>query len=193
MYRIEHLPIDSINITSGFGMRKLMSMWWHNGIDLRATIGTPVYAVSDGVVMEAKDNPTGYGLYVALYHDDFGSLYAHLSELLVEKGQQVKAGDIVGYSGNTGASTGPHLHFEIRLCGQSKFWDRCEPDRQVFMHCTDPTPFIDNMIERENLNADGAEKLLLEKIGLEQKTIDYIRKCYRYGDDLTVKLARAII
>lgn len=193
MYKIEHLPLDNISITSGFGMRRLMGMWWHNGVDLRSTVGTHVYAVSDGIVMEAKDNPSGYGLYVALYHDDFGSLYAHLSELLVKKGQQVKAGDIIGYSGNTGASTGPHLHFEIRLCAQSKFWDRCETDRQVFMHCTDPMPFIDNLMARDAIDFNTAEEILGEKVELEQKTLDYMSECYRYGDDLIVKLARAII
>lgn len=193
MYRVEHAPLDSIWPTSSYGPRKLLGMWWHNGIDLRAATGTPVYAVSDGTVMEAKDNPTGYGLYVALYHDDFGSLYAHLSKLLVKKGQRVKAGDIIGYSGNTGASTGPHLHFEIRLCDEADFWNRCELDRQVFMHCTDPLPFIMSAMDRENLNADEAEKILSEQAGLEQKTLDYIRKCYRYGDDLVVKLAKAIV
>ena len=197
MYRIERSPLDAVQVTSGFGSRVLtvngVKYWWHNGIDLRAATGTPVYAVADGVVLEAKDNPTGYGLYVALYHDDFGSLYAHLSQLLVKKGQQVKAGDIVGYSGNTGASTGPHLHFEIRLCEQANFWDRCDADRQVFMRCVDPVPFIMSAMERANLNADAASWVLQKKVGLEAKTTDYLWHHYRYGDDLVVKLAKAII
>ena len=102
----------------------------HRAIDLRAAAGTPVYAAEDGTVewVQAWDgkSTTGnqsYGNLVRIRHADYkgGSklqtLYAHLDSYCVANGQVVKEGELIGYSGNTGNSTGPHLHFEVRLSG----------------------------------------------------------------------------
>lgn len=103
-------------INSEFGWR-----WdkMHNGVDIDLEIGEPIYAAFDGVVRISKENPGGYGLYVMIRHyNGLETLYGHLSERLVDVNQPVRAGDIIGYGGNTGRSTGPHLHFEVRFKGQ---------------------------------------------------------------------------
>ncbi|MDR1848044.1 MAG: M23 family metallopeptidase [Bacteroidales bacterium] len=87
----------------------------HTGVDIALNIGEPVFAAFDGVVRVAKTNG-GYGKMVLIRHyNNLETLYGHLSEIKVKSGQIVKAGDIIGLSGNTGHSTGPHLHFECRL------------------------------------------------------------------------------
>jgi murein DD-endopeptidase MepM/ murein hydrolase activator NlpD len=106
--------------TSGFGYR-----WGvlHGGIDIANSIGTPVLAASDGVVVSAGPY-AGYGNMVKLRHaDGTVTLYGHLSSTLVDIGQRVWAGDQIAKMGNTGNSTGPHLHFEVLLNGT----DRVDP------------------------------------------------------------------
>ena len=91
----------------------------HGGIDFAINIGEPIYAVFDGVVRVAQVNG-GYGNMILIRHyNNLETLYGHLSKMKVKVGQIVKAGDIIGYSGNTGFSTGPHLHFECRCLYQT--------------------------------------------------------------------------
>ncbi|MFA7587566.1 MAG: M23 family metallopeptidase, partial [Novosphingobium sp.] len=81
--------------------------------------GTPVYAPADGTVSKAEWF-SGYGLYIALEHGgDLQTRYGHLSRLNVADGQQVRKGDLIGYVGSTGRSTGPHLHYEVRVAGEA--------------------------------------------------------------------------
>lgn len=88
----------------------------HFGIDYTVSVGNPIYAAADGVILKASsDGMYGYGTYVLIRHDGFDTLYAHLSQLKCTQGQTVKAGDLLGLSGNTGASGSPHLHWEVRL------------------------------------------------------------------------------
>lgn len=104
-------PVAKGPVTSPFGQR-----WGrlHAGVDFGVPVGTPVVAVADGVVKSASYDPGGYGHHVIVEHgDDISSRYAHLSRILVEK-SRVRAGDVLGRSGSTGHSTGPHLHFELR-------------------------------------------------------------------------------
>ena len=92
----------------------------HEGIDFRATIGTRVYASKAGKVIFAG-RKGGYGKIVGIEHaDDFTTWYGHLSRIRVKDGQTVNQGTVIGLSGNTGISTGPHLHFEIRYKGRSE-------------------------------------------------------------------------
>lgn len=86
----------------------------HNGVDYGTPIGTPILAAADGFVIDARLDSTGYGLYVKVDHGEYYTLYAHLSVFSVEIGVAVLAGDQLGLSGNTGNSTGPHLHFGLR-------------------------------------------------------------------------------
>jgi len=102
-------------VTSRFGMRRHPILGYrrmHSGLDFRARRGTPIHAVTDGRVEMAGRNG-GYGNYVRLRHQgDFGTGYAHMSRIAVRAGQTVKRGQIIGYVGSTGLSTGPHLHYE---------------------------------------------------------------------------------
>lgn len=91
----------------------------HAGLDFQVATSSPVYATADGAVLIANRNG-GYGEHVKLQHiDGFTTLYAHLSEITVVVGEQLKKGDLLGYSGNTGLSSAPHLHYEIHLKGEA--------------------------------------------------------------------------
>lgn len=117
-------PLAAHTITAGwyYSDGKL-----HRAIDLRAAVGTPVYAAEDGTVdwVQAWDGRStsgnqSYGNLVRIRHADYNggklqTLYAHLQRVTVKNGQAVREGEVIGYSGNTGNSTGPHLHFEVRL------------------------------------------------------------------------------
>ncbi len=114
------MPVAGAKLTSGYGMRNhpvLGGRRQHQGIDLAQPTGTPIRATADGVVGRA-DWFSSYGLFVSLEHG--GSIetrYGHMSRLNVAAGQAVKKGDIIGYVGSTGRSTGPHLHYEVRIAG----------------------------------------------------------------------------
>ena len=114
------MPLEDAALTSGFGMRNhpvLGGRRQHQGIDLAAPTGTPVYATADGVVGRA-DWYSSYGLYISVNHGaSMETRYAHLSRLAVAAGDNVKKGDLIGYVGSTGRSTGPHLHYEVRVEG----------------------------------------------------------------------------
>lgn len=103
----------------------------HKGIDYALPVGTPVLAAADGIVERAGVDNTGYGNMILIRHlwND-GTVYAHLRNWSVQVGQKVKAGEIIGYSGNTGNSTGAHLHFEYRtVCNDYK----SAIDPEIFM------------------------------------------------------------
>jgi len=108
---------DLTRFASGFGFRihpiyKTYKM--HTGIDLTAPTGTKIYATGDGVVSLARFE-RGYGKCVFLDHGyNFETVYAHMSMILVKPGQKIKRGEVIGLVGNTGTSTGPHLHYEVR-------------------------------------------------------------------------------
>lgn len=114
------MPVEGPALTSGFGMRThpvLGGRRAHKGVDLAMPVGTPVYATADGVVERASWF-SSYGLYVSLEHGgNIETRYGHMSRLNVAAGQQVKKGDIIGFVGSTGRSTGPHLHYEVRVAG----------------------------------------------------------------------------
>ncbi|WP_294556366.1 M23 family metallopeptidase [uncultured Bacteroides sp.] len=110
-----HMPTPSTRITSPFGPR-----WrrMHNGLDLKVNIGDTIVAAFDGKVRVVKYERRGYGKYVVIRHDNgLETVYGHLSKQLVENDQLVKAGEPIGLGGNTGRSTGSHLHFETRFLG----------------------------------------------------------------------------
>ncbi len=90
----------------------------HTALDLAVPQGTPVQSTMDGRVVFAGWNAQGYGNLVIVENGPYRTYYAHLSQIPVAPGQQVQAGQVVGLSGNTGNSTGPHLHYEVRLNGR---------------------------------------------------------------------------
>lgn len=116
-------PVDGARISSGFGMRKHPVMGYskmHKGMDFAAPTGTPIYAAGDGVVERAGRNGS-FGNYVRIRHNSkLKTAYAHLHRIKssVSKGSRVRQGQIIGYVGTTGRSTGPHLHYEVLLNGE---------------------------------------------------------------------------
>ncbi len=87
----------------------------HYGMDFTGPLGTDIYATGDGKVIRAEYNPHGYGNEVVIDHGfGYKTVYAHLKEISVNEGQKVKRGEVIGTLGNTGRSTGPHLHYEVR-------------------------------------------------------------------------------
>jgi len=113
---------DLRRLSSGFGMRidpylKVKKM--HFGLDFSLKIGTPVYATADGKVRVAKSSFGGFGKHIYLDHGNgYRSVYAHLNNFVVKKGQKVKRGELIAYSGNSGRSTAPHLHYEVHKNGK---------------------------------------------------------------------------
>lgn len=109
------MPTDSRKITSKYGYR-----WrkMHNGLDLKVYVGDTIRAAFDGKVRIVKYERSGYGRYVVIRHyNGLETVYGHLSKQLVLEDDNVKAGDVIGLGGNTGRSTGSHLHFETRFLG----------------------------------------------------------------------------
>lgn len=90
----------------------------HTGVDIAIVTGTPIQSTMDGEVVYAGWNNQGYGNLVIVENGPYRTYYAHLSEIPVEVGQTIRAGDVIGLSGSTGNSTGPHLHYEVRYNGQ---------------------------------------------------------------------------
>ncbi|WP_240334341.1 M23 family metallopeptidase [Sphingobium estronivorans] len=116
------LPVAARSLTSDFGMRAhplLGGFRPHLGVDLAAPAGSPITAMSDGQVSWSGWRG-GYGLFVALDHGNgVQTRYGHMSRINVAPGQRVHKGDTIGYVGSTGLSTGPHLHYEMRVNGQA--------------------------------------------------------------------------
>ena len=114
-------PVPYYTLTSAFGMRVHPVLGYarmHNGIDMACAQGTPIYATRSGTVTVASYQAGGAGNYVSINHGDgFSSIYMHMTHYIVYVGQKVSAGQVIGYVGSTGISTGPHLHFGISYAG----------------------------------------------------------------------------
>ena len=110
-----------ISLASGYGMRihpvyKVRKM--HQGIDFASPIGTPIYATADGLVTKVEFNFSGYGKMVEIDHGfGYKTRYAHMHGYTVRVGQKIKRGEQIGFVGNTGLSTAPHLHYEVHING----------------------------------------------------------------------------
>ena len=131
-------PLAAMTLTSGYGMRNhpvLGGRRNHKGLDLAAPMGTPVYAPADGLVARA-DWFSSYGNYIQLEHGgELQTRFGHLSGFAVHAGDTVHKGDLIGYVGSTGRSTGPHLHYEVRVAGEA----------------VDPTPYLAGEISLASL------------------------------------------
>lgn len=104
-------------LASGFGYRIhpiYKTHMMHEGIDFTSPIGTEIYATGNGIVSKVEYNGRGYGNHVVINHGyGYSTLYGHMSKFAVRPGQKIKRGDIIGYVGSTGSSTGPHVHYEV--------------------------------------------------------------------------------
>jgi len=123
------MPVNDATLTSQYGMRThpvLGGRRNHNGVDLAQPTGTPVYATADGFVSKAEPF-SSYGNYIQIEHGgELQTRFAHLSGYAVSAGEQVRKGQLIGFVGSTGRSTGPHLHYEVRVAGEA----------------VDPTPYM---------------------------------------------------
>lgn len=122
----EILPIEEgayEKISSGYGMRihpVLKEERFHHGIDFAAKLGTPVRATADGEVIEVAFKQNTYGHMVRIQHaNGVQTLYAQLQDYIVQEGQSVQEGTIIGHVGNSGMSTAPHLHYEVKVNGRT--------------------------------------------------------------------------
>lgn len=133
------LPDGVGRVSQWFGSNapayKRFGLAGHNGIDYAVPLGTPILAAHDGVLVIGAPDPTGYGTFVKVRGEQIETLYAHLSALAEHQtGEHVNFGDCIGYSGSTGNSTGPHLHFGLRVIGMRN---------PAYSGWIDPVPFRD--------------------------------------------------
>lgn len=136
-------------VTQGFGenvarYQSKFNIPGHNGIDVYVVTGTPIKAAAEGFVEKVSYDSGGYGNYVKIQHTDamgiYWTLYAHMSSTAVVVGTQVYQGDILGYSGSTGFSTGPHLHFELLAPWLATYgWN----------NRVDPMPYLESQFTQE--------------------------------------------
>lgn len=180
-----HLPVEPLRVTSKFGPRNTGikgASTYHKGIDLGRDFTkseTAILSVADGTILNNYWNDYR-GWVVIIQHNEFQTLYQHLkAKSLLLKGVKVKAGQQVGIMGNSSNKTKldvtTHLHFELIVNGIQ----------------IDPLPYLKN-IKEEIMTKDEAKKILKEKVGLSDATIQFIADDYRYGDELAIKLATAI-
>ena len=122
---------DLKRMVSGFGMRThpiYKTKRMHAGIDFTALVGTPIYATGDGVVLKSTYAKGGYGRYVVIEHGyGYRTLYAHMNQSYVKKGQIITRGDTIGTVGSSGLSAGPHLHYEIHKKENDDSWKKVNP------------------------------------------------------------------
>jgi len=143
-------PVDC-PITQTFGENPALyarfGVQGHNGIDFGCGEGTPVRAAAAGTATKIQTDPDGYGLHVRLTHPWGRTIYAHLSQVLCRIGQRITEGEIIARTGNSGFSTGPHLHFEVRLQGQ---------ESNGFGGAVDPLPLLQQGITPVSSQAEAA-------------------------------------
>lgn len=190
-------PLKEMKVTSPFGQREAPikgASSWHSGVDLKAPMKTECYAVARGVVKMATEYKLGIGKYLIIEHDGFCTTYGHLDAFCVKVGQTVSEGQLVAYTGNTGRSQAPHLHFEVRTGNYSKdYWT--QPTKTYYKNAVDPIEFLERKPMRElSYGSKGTDVLrihnLLKKDGFniipDGEFGNYTRNCVkafqkRYG------------
>jgi murein DD-endopeptidase MepM/ murein hydrolase activator NlpD len=162
--KLQYMPLENMDIkitgSALYGWRihpVYKKKAFHYGIDRTAPLGTPIHAAADGKVIVSKmqGNGKGAGNYIVIDHGGWYTYYAHQSERKAKTGQKVKAGDIIGYAGSTGDSTGNHLHFGI--C--TKFI----PSNINAGDWTDPLPYLKEISEEENDMDEATVKNIIKK------------------------------
>ena len=186
MEKFKHNPTDTIVVNSPFGNRIhpiTKKTEFHTGVDIapkvRRVDGDNLYAVDDGRVIISKVNnggvKAGYGYYTVIQHKNFATLYAHMQKLKMKTGDMVKAGDVIGFMGTTGTSTGTHLHFEV-IEGQ-----------YASKKYLDPAQFF---IQPDTEYSEAYE-VVKAKAQLQADTMQYL-KDYKHGRELIISLAKAM-
>lgn len=170
----------------------------HKGLDIVGLTDKNIYSPVSGTVDAAgrdinprdpNDTAYGMGLRIRIRDEKTGLLHylAHLSKILVQPGQKIKKGELIGVEGNTGHSMGPHTHYEIRSRVDNTTY------QDVSLLSGIPNLLGVYEMEEKELTVAEAKAIVKEKAGLEEKTIDYLANDYKYGNDLIIKLAKAMI
>jgi len=166
-------PVNPVVITQGFGenpqIYSQFGLPGHNGIDFGISKGTMVLAAASGKVVRIGYDEKGYGNYILLDHGGYQTLYGHLSKVLVGSGAEIVQGDGIGLSGNTGFSTGPHLHFELRVPGFGESGYKHDE--------RDPSPFLVAMEKNDRTANNQNEEVTGEG---ELKTGDMVELNPKY-------------
>jgi hypothetical protein len=135
----------------------------HSGIDWGCPVGSQIYAAHDGKVIMANPDKTGYGEHIRIQHKNgYVTIYGHLSAYRVKVGDNVKAGDVIGYSGNTGWSSGPHTHFELRL-------------NTAFSSNVDPMPYITSDVKSDGKQESEEEVTVLFSVKIKPDMVVNMR------------------
>jgi len=143
-------PLKNWYITSPYGYRihPITNEYkFHNGIDLRAAIGTPIYSIEDGIIEDVNYNSSGGNQIFVKHNNNYRTTFSHLDRTVKNKGDQVIKGELIAYSGNTGSSTAPHIHYTVKYNGQ-----RIDPETLIY---EDPNNIIQdpyNLIGNYNFN-----------------------------------------
>lgn len=173
--KFEHLPHDICRVTSAFGYRTNpitgAKGTFHQGIDFGAiksgVPGDKLYAVAAGKVVYAADMMStvyGYGHFIIIEHEGFCTLYAHMLGHIRKVNEYVKAGDIVGYMGSTGASTATHLHFEIEPIKWTGYADYIKRNAEgVRMYAVDPYRYVLEYRNRLEVNEEMSNEVVRYK------------------------------
>jgi len=173
--KFEHLPHEVCRVTSAFGYRTNpitgAKTSFHQGIDFGAikagVPGDKLYAVATGKVVYADYMPSkvyGYGYFIIIEHQGFCTLYAHMTSLIRKVNEYVKAGDIVGYMGSTGASTAAHLHLEIEPIKWTGYADYIKRNAEgVRMYAVDPYHYVLEYRNRLEVNEEMANEVVRYK------------------------------
>lgn len=206
MYLVE--PLNKLKISQEFGkdfiwngksFYQQFGMKGHNGLDVSASVGTPIYAMADGKIGEIVYDNGGYGYHIREWIEGVGEVvYAHLSKISVKVGDIVKVGQEIALSGNTGASTGPHLHIGFRPMGfdyNNGYKGYIDPkpyliSKQTYMEALDRITKLEN----EDLSKDKRLKLAEEEIKKIKEIInkltwksDMVRRFKKLGNKFIKK------
>lgn len=194
--KVKSNPLTEMKVFSKFGWRKHPKSGhkdFHNGIDLSASLGTPCYAIARGKVLISTFHAS-LGYYVVIEHEGFLTVYSHLQKKGLDVGKVVDAKTIVGYVGNTGNSTGPHLHFEIREGSYNSnqyFWDRGDQKNGQYPNSVDPLIYINQIIKSDQ---SKYVSILMDKVNNPDAWLSFIEEsknhpCGKYLPELILKLS----
>ncbi len=159
----------------------------HNGLDFALPSGTPLVAAISGKVIEATEDPTGYGRYIKLENSTEGALTAHMQSFNVSVGQDVREGDLIGYSDNTGNSSGPHLHFGYYKIPRNR--------QNGYSGYIDPTPYINSSpLPMDSKQTDKLVQFDRICIALKKHGITMTDDSNQFlGDDKLVKVIEGLL
>jgi murein DD-endopeptidase MepM/ murein hydrolase activator NlpD len=152
------LPVNG-TLISGFGYRNHPVSGFtkfHQGLDFACPVGTPIYASGNGKIDIAETGENGYGICLNVDHQNgYRTKYGHLSKIIVRHGQEVKRGQLLAYSGNTGLSTGPHLHYEVAFKGV-----KTDPIDFIYMDLP-PTEYIRMNLDKNSITKEAVKEKLV--------------------------------